>query len=453
MKNLKTLFKNIGANATTTAAITLFQIASVPIFLKCWGTSLYGEWIALNTLTSYFQITDVGLTTATANELTFCHAKGEYDRCNALISNNAAFVVGAFFVLLLAVLGLSGLGIFAKFFRFKIISPAALSVCLLLLLAQVFIGTLTNLLSSIYRATDTFARGAMVDNAIRASEYIGLLGGVFARLTVPQVLSIGVSIKLVGIVLKYRDSQRQFHFTLHPKYLRYEELKSLWLPSGAFFLFPLSASLALVAPVALVNFFLGSTAVVVFNTTRTMVNFGRSMIDILQRSVWPQLSLAHGRSDAHSMRWFHRITLLSGVAVALTWGVLLMLFGQRVYTLWTAGRAHFDPTLTYCFLAALVTTTLWSSSGVVLQSTNNHKTLSFLYLCSAVLVLGLSYGILRYTGDMNVLPLALLAGDILMISYVIKRALSLTGDSLKGVQVGVVVHARAAVANIIKSFV
>jgi hypothetical protein len=50
----------------------MFQLLSVPVFLQYWGVNLYGEWLALISLTAYFQMTDIGLNTATANSFTFC---------------------------------------------------------------------------------------------------------------------------------------------------------------------------------------------------------------------------------------------------------------------------------------------------------------------------------------------------------------------------------------------
>lgn len=448
MRTFSTLFRNIAANTTTTGLIAGYQVLSVPVFLHFWGPQLFGEWITLNAITAYFQISDIGLNTATANSVTFSHANNDYHRCNVLLNNNIIFVFATFALLSLLLVVLIQLDVLADLFRFEVMSTEAMKVGLMLLFAQIFVGTLNNLLTAVFRATDNFARGVMIDNAIRFSEYSVLLLGVATGLSLPVILLLGLAVKLVGLVIKYRDSRRVYKFPVGVSYFSYTELKRMLVPAVSFFLFPLANSIAFQGPVVLLNFFMGSVEVVVFSTTRTLVNFVRSIIDILQRSVWPPMSLAYGRNDAASLKRLHRGTVVSSLAVVIGMSAFLLVVGEQVYTLWTRRQADYDSTLFVLFLLTLVAGTLWSSSAVVLQATNNHVRLAILSLGTAVSSLGLSYVVLRYLNDMSYLPLALLVGELVIVAYVLKRSLSLTGDSLAIIRA----ELRAAVRARVRAF-
>lgn len=450
MKNLSTVTRNISANTITAGIMALFQVLSVPIFLQYWGVRLYGEWITLNTLTAYFQIADIGLNTATANSLTFCYERKELHKFNSLLSNNVIFITVAFLVLFLLLVGLIELEFFATLFRFELMTPAVINACLLLLFAQVFVGTLNNVLNGIYRATGGFARGIMVDNAIRISEYTVLLSGVAARLSLPTILVLGLAVKIAGLVLKYLDSRRLHKFDIRPSYFSYDELRRMWAPSVSFFLFPISNAIALQGPVLLVNAFLGTTAVVVFSTTRALVNFCRSVVDILHKSVWPELSLAYGRNDVESMRRLHRNTLLWSLVIVIVVALCLIVFGEQVYGVWTRHKAEYNPNLVYFFLVALLTSVLWSSSGIVLQATNRHNRLSVLYLMAAVLCVASSFAILRLANDLTYLPLALMISDVLMVAYALRYALALTGDSLSSMGLAGLGATRNRIARLVR---
>ena len=409
----------------------LFQLLSVPIFLKFWGVNLYGEWLTLNTLTAYFQMTDIGLNTATGNSFTFHYVKSEFDKCSILINNNIFFIFLAFGIIFILMLVLIELNFFTSLFQFKLISNITVNICLILLLGQVFIGTLNNLLNTFYIAVGNYARGVMIDNVIRISEYLVLLIGVIADIPIYLILLFGLLTKVIGVLIKYLDSTKYYKLELSYKYLKFKELKEIVIPALSFFSFPVANSMIFQGVTLLVNFFLGSIAVVVFNTTRTFVNFCRSVIDILHKSVWPEYTLAYGHSNIKTLRQLHRKTVLLSIILIIITSIFLLMFGKTIYLVWTKGSTEFDPTLFYCFIAALLTNTIWSSSNVLLQSTNNHKVFSLLYLICAIIALFTAFVVLKFTDCISYLPLSFVFIDILLIFYVIRTSLVITGDSLK----------------------
>ena len=430
--NLKIIIKNVGANSLTMGIIMLFRLLSVPVFIKFWGVDLYGEWIVLNALTAYFAMTDIGLNTATANMVSCHYVNKEFQKCDTLINNNIFFIIATFLLLFMVLLGINELNILSNLFQFKLISNKTLQIGTFLLFGQVFVGILNNLLSTIYRATNYFAKGVMIDNVIRIAENSVLLFGVAANLSILSILLLGLIVKVFGILFKFFDSRKYYKFSIGFQYVRYNELKQIFIPSISFFTYPIANSFSFQGYTLVINFILGSAAVVVFNTTRTLVNFIRTGIEILHNSVWPELSLAFGKQDKSTMRVIHRYTLLTSFTIAILSSVFLGLFGRHIYLIWTGYKIEFDSLLFYLFILAILSNTLWSSSAVILNSTNNHKGLSFLYLSLTILTFGIATLVVSLSKTISFIPIFFILMDLLLSNYVIKKSLFLTDDSLSG---------------------
>src|ERR1035437_7875622 len=65
----------------------------VPLFLSCWSTGLYGEWMALSAVVAYFGVTDLGMNAAAANLMTAAYARGDLGRYRYLQGSAMAFYV------------------------------------------------------------------------------------------------------------------------------------------------------------------------------------------------------------------------------------------------------------------------------------------------------------------------------------------------------------------------
>ena len=285
-------------------------------------------------------------------------------------------------------------------------------------------------------ATGHYSRGVMIDNGIRLSEYTGLILAVVIGLSVKNVLLTGLIIKTILFVFKCYDSNRFFNININLKFLRIKELKKIFLPALSFFSFPISNSLTFQGFTLIINFFMGSSAVVLFNTTRTLVNFSRSAIDILHKSLWPEVTLSFGKQNLSLLRKIHYKTLIFSFLLSVLTSLMLFFIGEYLYTAWTKSAIHFDPILFNLLLVALITNAIWSSSNVLLQATNNHKIFSLLYFSLAVIGFFITFFIVSYFKSVSFIPISMLIVDVLLIGYALKKALSISGDSFTGLKSG-----------------
>ncbi len=66
----KRIYASIGANATGQVITILIQLASVPIFLNYWSLEVYGQWLMLTAVPTYFALSDFGFLTVIVNKMT-----------------------------------------------------------------------------------------------------------------------------------------------------------------------------------------------------------------------------------------------------------------------------------------------------------------------------------------------------------------------------------------------
>ncbi len=431
MINIKTIIKNLGANSLAVIINLLFQLIAVPIFLKFWGVDLYGEWLVLTSITAYFSVSDIGLSTVTANEFSINYAQGNYKKCNILLNNNFFFIILIFSIIFLVIALLILNSNITELFHFKIINESIAEIGLFLLTSQVFIGMLGNLLNAVYRATEKYANGLMIDNVTRVAENLILIAGVILKLPLLLVLLFYLSPKILGLFIKFVDSKKYYELDINIKYFSKIEFRRIIIPALSFLSFPVGNAIILQGFTLLISFIMGATAVVLFNTMRTLANFVKMGLNIIGSSIWPEFSLAYGRGDFETMKKMHRYSVGFSFYLSFFSSIFLLIFGRNIYTFWTGSKIDFDFVLFALLLLTLIVSNIWSTSSVVLAATNNHKTYSIVYLISSFLSIGIAYFILSAYHKISTLPLALFVVDFVLVVIVVNQSLKIVGDTLQ----------------------
>ena len=70
------VIRNLGANGVSQIVNIIVQLCSVPLFLRFWGVTLYGEWLTLSAIPAYLAMSDLGFASVAANDMTMRVARG-----------------------------------------------------------------------------------------------------------------------------------------------------------------------------------------------------------------------------------------------------------------------------------------------------------------------------------------------------------------------------------------
>ena len=69
------LIENLSSYFSTQVLIIVFQLISVPVYLKTLGTDMYGELIVLSTIPAFLLLGEAGFGTVLNNEVIFRFSK------------------------------------------------------------------------------------------------------------------------------------------------------------------------------------------------------------------------------------------------------------------------------------------------------------------------------------------------------------------------------------------
>lgn len=425
----KKILNNFGANTISMALITSFQIIAIPIFIKFWGVDLYGEWLVLNAFTAYFSMTDIGINTATANAFSFNYTQGKFKKANILLNNNLFFILLSFVFILICLLFFICYYDFNKIFNLDLIDSKIAEIGIIVLFLQIFFGVLSNTLNTIYRAKGKFSRGMNIDNMIRLVEYLVTIFVIFLGYSILELVVSVLIVKVLAFFFKVLDSKTIMKYSIKIKYFSYKEFVKIIGPAVSFLSFPISNSILFQGYLLVINFILGSKAVVIFKTVRTMVYLIKAAIGLINKSLWPEFSIEYGRNNIDILRKLHRMSVKSSLLSTITLSMFLFIFGEHIYNFWIGEEVKFNKVLFHLFLGSIFLNSIWNSSVIVLQATNEHQSFSILYVILTLCSLLIAYLILIETKMIDFIPLSLYVTDVILIFYVFNKSSSKLDDN------------------------
>ena len=166
------LVKGFAAQGFAQVVNLIIQVGSVPLFLHFWGKILYGEWILLSTVPSFFALSDLGFANAAGTEMTLRMGRG--DRAGALQVFQSAWVLVTLVSLLVTVtmLGVAPFLPLGAWLHVTTLTHHEIVLVVSILVFQVFFDLQTGLIGNGYRCDGNFAVGTMVRNLQRLAEFV-----------------------------------------------------------------------------------------------------------------------------------------------------------------------------------------------------------------------------------------------------------------------------------------
>jgi O-antigen/teichoic acid export membrane protein len=222
----------------------------------------------------------------------------------------------------------------------------------------------------------------------------------------------------------------------------------LFRKGAAFQAFPLGNALLFQGNLLVIQTILGPVAVALFATARTLVRSINQFMEMINSIVWPELSILIGSNDLVKAARLHRIAVGCTFIISIVCVFILSIFGHSIYELWTRKAIPLPQHLLVMFLLPIIFNGLWFTSSVVHVSCNRHEGLAIRYLIGCILSI-IACGILSYYLGVTGAALSTLTLDLILIPYVLKNSLILTGDTM-GEFIRGIWHERKAAIDISK---
>ena len=333
----------------------------------------------------------MGLNNVSNNRFCMKYAEKNFSECNSLIINNI-ILIGS-----IGIISTIGMTIFVLNSNLQLIlglhaidnSTAAL--ILVILCIQVFLNMLGGVFDSIYNASHLASRATYINNFTKLAYAIILLLCIVFNIELKHLIFCIIVPYILGFTFKIIDSRKYYRYKLQLNSFNKKLFIKLITPSLSYLMFPMSNAISFQGYTLIVNYALGAPALVLFNTTRTLVNFIRTLVEAITHAIKPELAIAYGERNKVKLKRIYKKAIFVTLTLAALCCLFLLLFGNFIYRIWTDNSIAFNLTLMLSFMLVIILNTLQSSSSVVIHSTNNHQIVAIITLLSSTIGITIAY--------------------------------------------------------------
>ncbi|MDG5750158.1 hypothetical protein P8R33_03465 [Qipengyuania sp. XHP0211] len=374
----------LGGIATRVAV----QLATLPILFANWPANRVGTWMMIFAVPSYLVMAGQAFSGAGGNAAL---AAAREDRwTDARAAFRASWIWGTgLSALAIAVLIACAMIVPADLARdFGFVDQSELRLSTVWLGMYIFALVQAALMLVPLRVSGHYPLSAVALNiaalteiavlalCVTQSQSFVLLAAALAGLRCLTAVAIGA--------IAYRHAPEVFVAPAVP--LR-PTLRQLLRPSLAFIILPVVYTLNLQGYTLLVGFAFGATAVAGFVAIRVVVRAIDLVMTVVYSVQFFEAGYIEGDKQAIQRRQLATMTTLTTVAIAV-FACVLMLAGDWLLALFTAGKGAFDPGLAFTLLAAGALRGLATTPQSMVAAESAHGALARSYLLASLLALG-----------------------------------------------------------------
>jgi len=410
-------------------ASSIIQFVQIPILFHYWTIQMNGEWMILSAIPAYLSFSNIGFGSVAGNEMTMLMARGEQEA--------ALSVFQSCWWLISIVLGVTGAAMCVALYLLPVADLLHLSSIdnsdarwiLFWLGLAVLLGQLEQLLQSAYRCIARYSYGNMLKTGLSLVAFAVQLVPVFMGYgprTAAKVLALAnIAVTLILCIVVRRDIP---WITYGWNRASFKEIKRLARPAIAFMGFPLGTALNLQGTLVVVGYALGPVDVAIFGTARTVSRVALQIVQMVNNTVWPELSIAFGAGNIQLVRVLHRRACQLALFISMSVVVVVALFGPTFLHHWTRGKVPPSTGLVTILLVVVVFYSLWSTSSTLVSAINQHERLALLYTIATAITVAVTYiGARRY--GLYGAAASLLLSELIMDFYVLPSALRIAHDT------------------------
>ena len=215
------------------------------------------------------------------------------------------------------------------------------------------------------------------------------------------------------------------------RHAQWAVIRRLTGPAISFMSFPLVNALNLQGILVVIGYVMGPIAVVTFNTARTISRSAAQGMNLINNSIWPEVSAAFGIGAMDVARMLHRRACQISLLLCLSITVGVAFLGDWIWKIWTVGKVPTDPVLLNIMLLQMVVSAFWFTSSVVPMAINQHQRMARAMLTATCLALVLAWVLMHVPSlGLRGAAIALVAGDLFTAVYVLRESLRLLDDNL-----------------------
>jgi O-antigen/teichoic acid export membrane protein len=388
--------------------------------------------MVLNAIPSYFTLSDIGFGTVAGNEMTMLVAGGKSDY--ALEVFQSVWVLITFLSALAALI--LGFGVwlnpFERWIPGHVLSSWDIQMIILLLGFSVLLSMQETLFQAAFRCVGKYALGTVSKSLISSAALLAMAFGVVIGLSPVQVAFVFMAVNAIGTFLLWLLLKKHIPWIqFGSRHAQWSTIRRLASPAISFMSFPLGNALTLQGTLIVVGAVLGPGPVVILNTARTIARSINQVMQLINNSVWPEVSIAFGAGNLGLARNLHRRACQVSILLCLSATLVIACCGNFIWKTWTVGKITTDPILLDIMLIQMLLSSLWFTSSVVPAAINKHQNLAKVSLLTSLGSLAVVWLLLVTTNaGLRGMAVTMALADVVMAMYVVRNSLLLLDDTL-----------------------
>ena len=399
---LTRILKVMAALMTSNVVNLITKLLLPPIFLYRYGTTLYGEWIALSGAVAYLSTLNFGIQTYVTQDLTVRYQRHELDRYHLQQSTSLRVLVG--------ILG-SAAGLCLVVFALPVqhwlrltLSQHVTSLTLYLLALQVLLGVLFGYFTGMFMVLSRAHTGVLWVNGLRLTMVLVTSAGAWMRWSFPALAGLQVAVYVLGILMVLLHI-RGVAPEIFPKIGLFDRsaVGAILRPSSYFGLISMSTFLSYEVPVLILQREAGPFVVVAFTVMRTIFSMCRQMLNAVTQAMGPEITRLFGRQEWRELTAVYTYSerLIFSAIPVVNLGVLVI--SPVLLTIWLHKPALFT-VFPYMMMAAISMTLSAKEHKFQFQfSTNTHEKLARIMFFSYIALAILAVPMVHWLGELGFL--------------------------------------------------
>lgn len=420
------------SNWISRLAGTIVQLVQVPVFLHFWSKPLYGEWLIVVAIPTYLNFSSIGFGSVAGNEMTMLMGRGDQEGALRVFQSCWWFIIGIcslVVVLLGAAMYYLPIG---HWLQLEVITPIDAKWIIFYLGCATLLGQLEQLVQSAYTCIGRYPYGTFIKSCLSLVAFGVMIVPVIMGRGPEEAALIFAVANGIGTVILCIMARRDIAWLRYGfSHARFAEVRQLAGPAVAFMGFPIGNALNLQGTLIAVKYALGPEDVVNFGTARTVSRVALQMVQMVNSTFQPELSITYGAQKLGMVRSLHRRACQMALIIAVALIGVMMTIGPWFLTHWTAHKVPPSPKLIFLLLVSVLFYSLWSTSSTLITAINQHRKLATYYILATGVTLVFTYVMARAYGLLGAAG-ALILSEVIMDTYVLPTSLKLSEDTWGG---------------------
>src|SRR5437588_5838296 len=321
----------------------LGSVILVPLFLRYWSATLYGEYLALFAAVTYLASLDIGMQQASVNQLTKAYARGDVEEYRTVQHTAVGFyvVLAASTTLLIALL--AWLLPLSHWIGLKLTKPSTAKAVIILLALYVMWSMPMRLVTATYQSMGNLSRTQWIANSqqilvVILSAFVLICGGGMLTIALLQVVTVGVIASVVLLDL-HRHFPTQFPGISE---MKLSALRDLAHPSLLFALLLMGNLIAFQGSTLIVSATMGGLAVAVLSVSKAVIDLIRQVLYSITLALCPDFARMEALGQFEKLRKVHRMAVAATASITLALAASVWYEGPQIIAVWTRGRIEPD---------------------------------------------------------------------------------------------------------------